>query len=111
MKPESRHYYHKGFITVPYECKEILDELGYKYIKTLEPQDCHSIAVWFWDNSYMLVESSDTDFRYVTTEHLEALVQILDEDARHYYMRHFNLGVYSDAHDEMLKKAYATNIY
>lgn len=112
MKPESRYYYSRDFITVPYECKEILDTLGYEHIKTLAVIDCHtSLAVWFWDNSYMVSKSSDTDYRYVPTEHLEALVQIVDEDARHYYMRHFNLGVYSDAHTEVLKKSGVINKY
>ena len=111
MKPESKYYYHKSFIIVPYECKKLLDELGYKYIASISSRDNKScLAVWFWDNTYMTT-GSVTDYRYVPIEHLEALVQILDEDARHYYMRHFNLGVYSDAHDEMLKKAGIAIIY
>lgn len=103
MKPESRDYNHRTSISVPYECKEILDALGYEYIETLTNRDSTArIAVWFWDQSYMLIYN-DIDYRDIPTEHLEALVQILDEDARHYYMRSFNLGVYSDAYDEYLR--------
>ena len=109
MKPESRHYSPVTFVLVSVECIPLLKASGFDEVEsTIEQDGIESIAVWFHDKTYMQVDSKLAGYKYIPTEHLEALAILTDDTVRHDYMRMFSLDVYSEVFEKMLTDSKVT---